>query len=205
MKIKKSILGSAVAMVAAVGLIGGGTLAGWTATDTVEGNQITSGELLLNVSGGNIQISDMYPGREVERTFHLATATTSPEELVGALSVTLVPKNERNGLWDEADIQLQRFYPTGGQGCAAGAGTSPGFYNGQLSWAAGWGIPSNPKMQDLFVQNLGGVGGPTEICIRANTRLRFDRASDLSQDQVVDFDLQFDLVQLDPATNPTAP
>jgi predicted ribosomally synthesized peptide with SipW-like signal peptide len=200
MKIKKRILGSGVALVAAVGLIGGGTLAGWTATDSVTGNSVTAGELGLDVTGDTIVIEDMYPGREVERTFHLASATTNPDDIVGALSVTMVPNNARNALWDEADIQLQYFYPTGGQGCAAGAGTSPGFYNGRLAWAAGWGIPSNPKMQNLHVTNLGGVGGSKEICIRANTRLRFPNATNASMNQTAEFDLKFDLVQLDPAT-----
>jgi predicted ribosomally synthesized peptide with SipW-like signal peptide len=195
---RKKLLGSIAAIVAVLGLIGGGTLAGWTATDSVQDNFVIAGELGLDVTGDTIEISDMFPGREVERTFHLASATTNPDDIVGTLSVTMVPNNARNALWDEADIQLQYFNPTAGQGCAAGAGTTPGFYNGRLSEAAGWSGASSTWMQDKLVTTLGGVGGPTEICLRANTRLRFDRATNDSMNQQALFDLRFDLVQVNP-------
>lgn len=196
----KRILGAVAGMIAVLGLIGGGTLAGWTATDSVENNSVTSGELGLDVTGDTIAISDMYPGRDVERTFHLATATTNPANIVADLKVTMVPLNGQNALWNEADIQLQYFTPTAGQGCADGPGLTPGFYNGRLAWAAGWGIPSNPKMQNLQVAQLGGVDGPTEICIRANTRLRFDNATNASMNETAEFDLKFDLIQVNPAS-----
>jgi predicted ribosomally synthesized peptide with SipW-like signal peptide len=208
MKMKRTTLGSAVAMVAAVGLIGGGTLAGWTATDTVEGNQITSGELDLNVSGDSIQIGPLYPGGAIERDYYLASATTNPDDIVAGLFVTMETEDTGNALWDEATFQLRRFQPTGGE-CDAdlpGIGMPGNTHvygdtnNRSLAQTAG--LTGNGPMRDTHVVDLGGIGGAKDTCLRVQIQLPFDRATNGSMDQTAAFDLKFDLIQVDPATLP---
>jgi predicted ribosomally synthesized peptide with SipW-like signal peptide len=211
----KKILGSVVAMVAVLALVGGGTFAAWTDQEEIEVD-ITSGSMNLELTtqtGGTVvpvELHDWYPGAGLEADFYVALAESVPTDLPMRvkLDVDNVVTNGAAGdaLADEITGRVRNYLPTtSGFKCQ---GVIPGGSSG-----ASWGISpiSTLASQSPFLirnPNLGvgqdayGHTAPNsvwndgdELCFRVDLNFPVGNATNASQSGELAFDLVFTLEQ----------
>lgn len=220
MKNKKTILGSAAAITASVALIAGGTFAAWSDFSMVEDNQLNAGHLVLDVNGSapvaNPLSLPIAPGEYRTIDFFVASAdlagvptadlTFSVKELVdlenGCSSNSEVAvdsqcsTHETEGEFSDESYVVVRWsdpvadaaYVGGGQPCQDPDGNSipVGTNNG------GPGI-SLADLEDAD-WSLGTLQGGEGVCLRLDIGLPVG-ATNASQGDTSEFDLQFDLTQ----------
>lgn len=86
---KKTIIGSAAAIVASVALIGGGTFAAWSDFAVVEDQAVAAGELTITVPEGELpwnETDGLSPGERAEVAFEVGSITST---VPSTLHVTL--------------------------------------------------------------------------------------------------------------------
>lgn len=220
-KQKKKLAAGAVAGVAALALIGGGTFALWSDFDTVEGNELAAGTLVLDVGEStSLDMGNLAPGENKATTLFIANRGDDTAALQNAqLTATFEnlrdiedgcvsnseqqedttcgngPNNNNGEFSEQAYLQL-RVSPAADAGsCASGA---------PKAWK---------KLADYFGTStaLGGLNPGQGICVKIEAGLPSGQgnqtpppgidapnaptATNAVQGDSATFDVRFDLTQ----------
>jgi predicted ribosomally synthesized peptide with SipW-like signal peptide len=189
----------AVASVAAAALLGGGSLAFWTDQGSINDRALGSGELSLEVGqtnvGNRFLKTNLYPGGSDTRTVAVTSndAGSTPDANL-YLSLAGVEESNAGAFADDLDVRIRAQKRAEGCGTNINGGEwTMDLYDGSLRDLIDAGYVAYPAEN-------GATGAlvlePGErVCTIAAASLPFDSNND-SQNALVEFDLQFDLVQV---------
>lgn len=218
---KKKLVAGAVAGVAALALIGGGTFALWSDFDTVEGNNLAAGTLVLDVGEStSLDMGNLAPGENKATTLFIANRGDDTAALQDAqLSATF------ENLRDIEDGCVSNSEKEEDSTCGSGSGNNNGEFSEEAylqlrvspAATAGQCASGSPKawkkLADYFgtSTDLGTLDPGQGICVKIEAGLpsgegnqspppgidapTLNGATNASQGDSATFDVRFDLVQ----------
>ena len=218
---KKKLAAGAVAGVAALALIGGGTFALWSDFDTVEGNNLAAGTLVIDVGESvPLDMGELAPGENKETTLFIANRSDDTAALQNAqLSATFL------NLRDIEDGCVSNSEKAEDSTCGNESGNDNGEFSQQAylqlrvssAATAGQCGSTAPRawkpLADYFAAptSLGGLNPGQGICVRIEAGLPSGQGSNTPppgidapnapsatnavQGDSATFDVRFDLTQ----------
>jgi alternate signal-mediated exported protein len=199
----KKILGSVVAMVAVLALVGGGTFAAWFSEQTIDEHSVEAGHLTLSVtddgvgasSATPISVEQAYPGMQAEWEWYVANQSSVPTALQSTLGMTLqnlvAPNPEDQALADEVEVRIHTRGVNASNQCSVLPTPTP------LNWTP----LSDAIDQQLNLTHPTMVDGDkmvdgSGVCVRLNIRFPESTATNASQNGSLKFDSLFRLDQV---------
>ena len=198
MKHRKKKLATAAAIVAVVGLVGGGTFATWTADASLENNTVQAGYLQLDLqttAGGTVtpfNVGPVAPGMPThEQKWFVANNSSTPD--IGAtlhmqLENLSAPAFEDQALANQTMVRIHTQEPQPDGSCGGGQWGSHGFKS-----VADWINDGDFQIGPSSFLVLGDGDG---MCVRM--RLEFPTDGTMnndSQNGEISFDTAFELRQ----------
>jgi predicted ribosomally synthesized peptide with SipW-like signal peptide len=222
---KKKLAAGAVAGVAALALIGGGTFALWSDFDVVTGNSLGAGTLVLDVGrSAPLDMTGLAPGENKETTIFIANRGDNTQALQNALLTTTVTNlaDVEDGCAANSEAQVD---PTCTAGNSGGEFSREAYMQYRVSQAvtpddctgASYGIRAWQVLNSYAGTpvNLGELDPQQGICVKVEVGLPSGQgsrtpppgidapnapsATNLSQGDGATFDVRFDLTQAVPS------
>ncbi|WP_300007360.1 TasA family protein [Pseudonocardia sp.] len=201
-KQKKKLVAGAVAGVAALALIGGGTFALWSDFDTVTGGEVGAGTLTLTAEGAGVsgvEVGKLVPGGGVDNSFAVAT-NADDSDVSGRLTVTLT------GLVDDPDTCSSTNSEAAVDDCEEGgpgdlSAEAVGVMSAKAGPCGGSGVFAvvNPasaleNYENFSVDTGLDLAPGDEACVKFTVSLPAG-ATDASQGDSATFGARFDIAQ----------
>lgn len=212
---KKKLIAGAVAGVAALALIGGGTFALWSDFEIIDGGTAQAGQLDLIVNGGpsNFPATPIAPGERYGYTYVLGSADLDgvPSGVLTANLANLVDKEngcsggelqadadcdtvDDGEFSDQSTVRIRWTNPINNAAVSScNWNTNPGIYVNSNGVGD---LNDGPSLSSAIGQTLalGTVTSGQGVCVRVDVGLP-PEATNASQGDSASFDVRFDLTQ----------